>query len=576
MSRRRWWLLALGVAALTWALGGEWNSIAHGVPENHFLDAMVGLSFFGAGIVAIDRRPGNLIGPLMICYAVAWFLGNWGETGLPILTSLGFVGGALSTPFLVHIFFTYPSGRIQTTFERAVLWVVYALSFGVALVIVLTWDPRAFGCGGCWSTHAPIPDPDVADAALRINDRAAIVLVPLFFAAMILRWRRASRAERRELTPLWTAAALLAIAYLIGSFASPDSTHDSFSYLLWEIRAVLEICVPVVFAWGLLSGRLAQSAVGSLVVELEQPLPPGGLRDALARALSDRTLEVAYAIDGDEPWVDADGRPVILPDAGNGRAAVTVIEPEGTPLAALVHDPALDDGLVRAAGAAAGLAIANERLRAQVRVQLEEVRASRQRIVEAGDRERRRVERNLHDGAQQRLVTISLGLAMLQQRDQLDPQTRDALEQATVELRSAMSELRELARGIHPAILTEEGLVAAVEMIADRSSIPVRVHSDVDGRLPEPVETTAFYVVSECIANVAKYADASVARVGLERRNGSLFVEVADDGRGGANVKGGSGLRGLEDRVAAVGGTFRIESPPGAGTTVLAEIPTDV
>jgi signal transduction histidine kinase len=241
-----------------------------------------------------------------------------------------------------------------------------------------------------------------------------------------------------------------------------------------------------------------------------------------------------------------------------------------------VHDPALDDGLVRAAGAAAGLAIANERLRAQVRVQLEEVRASRQRIVEAGDRERRRVERNLHDGAQQRLVTISLGLAMLQQRDRLDPQTRDALEQATVELRSAMSELRELARGIHPAILTEEGLVAAVEMIADRSSIPVRVHSDVDGRLPEPVETTAFYVVSECIANVAKYADASVARVGLERRNGSLFVEVADDGRGGANVKGGSGLRGLEDRVAAVGGTFRIESPPGAGTTVLAEIPTDV
>jgi signal transduction histidine kinase len=262
-------------------------------------------------------------------------------------------------------------------------------------------------------------------------------------------------------------------------------------------------------------------------------------------------------------------------EAGADGRVDTFIEPDGRRLAVLIHDPALDEGLVRAAGAAAGMAIQNERLRAQVRAQLEEVRASRHRIVEAGDRERRRVERNLHDGAQQRLVTISLELAMLQQRPDLDPATLGGLEHASAELRSAMSELRELARGIHPAILTEEGLGAAVESVADRSAVPVQVHIDLNGRMPEPVEATAYFVVTESLANVAKYAHASVVRVEVAKRDGTLHVEVSDDGQGGADIGRGSGLRGLEDRVAAVGGTLRIESPRGNGTRVLAEIPSD-
>jgi signal transduction histidine kinase len=574
MSPRRWWLLLLLAASLAWAIGGEWVSITHGDTENHLLDALVGLSFFGAGIVAMDRRPGNIIGPLMIGYAATWFLGNWGNLGVPPLTTLGLIGATLSTPFLAHILFVYPSGRLRTTFERVVLWIVYVSSIGASVVIALTWNPRVFGCSTCWDTHAPFPSARVNDVAQQVSDRAPIILVPLFISVLVLRWREASRAERRELTPLWTASSILAIVYLIGSFASADS-RDPFAYLLWELNSILQLFVPVIFAWGLLSTRLAQSAVGHLVVELERPLLPGGLRDALARTLGDPTLEVAYAIEGQDRWVDANGQRVALSERPTDRRAVTVIEPEGTPLAALIHDPALDEGLVRAAGAAAGMAIANERLRAQVQAQLEEVRASRQRIVEAGDRERRRVERNLHDGAQQRLVTLSLGLALLQQREDLVPEAREVLAQASAELRSAMSELRELARGIHPAILTEEGLAAAVESVADRSSVPVQLHIALGGRLPEPVESTAYYVVSESLANVAKYAEASVARVDLARRNGSLRVEVVDDGKGGADADRGSGLGGLEDRVAAVGGTLRIESPHGEGTRVLAEIPSD-
>jgi signal transduction histidine kinase len=250
---------------------------------------------------------------------------------------------------------------------------------------------------------------------------------------------------------------------------------------------------------------------------------------------------------------------------------VTVVERQGRPLAALIHDPALDQGLVRAAAAAAGMAIENERLHAEVRAQLEEVRASRQRIVEAGDRERRRVERNLHDGAQQRLATLALSLAMLRDRDGADPATAALLADASAELKQAIDELRELARGI----LTEEGLPAAVESLADRSSLPVRVIADFDARLPEPVETVAYFVVSESLANVAKYAHASGARVEMSRRNGSLRVEVLDDGIGGADAARGSGLRGLEDRVAAVRGSFHVETRSSGGTRVLAEIPCD-
>ncbi|HKD98721.1 MAG TPA: sensor histidine kinase, partial [Micromonosporaceae bacterium] len=337
------------------------------------------------------------------------------------------------------------------------------------------------------------------------------------------------------------------------------------------------LAVPVVFVWGLLSSRLARGAVGDLVLELERPRPPGELRALLAGALGDPTLDLVYALEGQQRWVDAEGRPAGLPEPdGDPRARVsTLVQRDGRTLAALAHDPALDPGLVRAAAVAAGMAIDNERLHAEVRAQLEEVLASRQRIVEAGDQERRRVERNLHDGAQQRLATLALSLAMLRDRDGADPATATALAQASADLRMAIDDLRELARGIHPAILTEEGLPAAVESLAGRVSLPVRVVADFDTRLPGPVEAVAYFVVSESLANVAKYAHASAAEVDISRCDGTLRIEVRDDGVGGADPSLGSGLRGLSDRVSAVRGTFRVDSRPGGGTLVRAEIPCD-
>jgi signal transduction histidine kinase len=575
MTRRRWGLVVLAVAAIGYALGGEWQSIRGGVPENHLLDAAVGLSFFGAGIVALDRKPGNRIGLLMVGFAATWFLGNWSNWSAPVLPTLGVVGAALGTPFIAHIALSYPSGRVRSRFERIVLTAIYIVSCGTSLVVALTWDPRAFGCGDCPYAPAVWPNRTLADAASSLFDRSAIVLVPLFLASIVLRWRRASPAERRALAPLWLATWMLSVAYLIGAFAAPD-VNDPLAYLLWEIEAVIEIGVPIVFLWGLLSTRLARSAVGDLVVELEGPLAADDLHAALSRALGDPTLQVAYAMEEETQWVDASGQPVTLPTlSADGGQTVTIVRRDAEPIAALIHDTALDQALVRAVAAAAGMAIANERLRAEVRAQLAEVRASRQRIVEAGDRERRRVERNLHDGAQQRLVALSLSLAMLRRDGTRDPETDRALADASAQLRSALKELRELARGIHPAILTQEGLEAAVESLAERSNSQVRVTTSLDGSLPAPVEATAYFVVCEALANVAKYADAHAASVDLRRCNGSLRVEVADDGRGGADLHAGSGLLGLQDRVAALGGCLHIDSPAGAGTRLVAEIPVD-
>jgi signal transduction histidine kinase len=572
VTTRRWILVAAGVLSAAWIIGAEWSSIHAGVQENHLLDALVGGSFVGAGLVAIDRRPGNAIGPLMVAFGAVGYLPNWNNLGtIPVFPTLALVAEMASAALLANIALVYPTGHLSSRFDRVVMWIVYGTLVGTTALAVLTFPGRPPGCACAW-TPVFFPNGSVSSFMYDVNQRLPFVLVPLFLIAVVLRWRRASRAERRVLLPLWIAVALLAVAFLISAFGapSPDSTSDPFAYLMWELRGVISIAVPIIFLWGLLSERLARSAVGDLVVELDRPMPPEDLEAALARTLRDPSLQISYAIEGGR-WVDCDGKPVTAPEPGT--QGVTLVERDDEVLAALAHDPAIEPGLVQAAGVAAGMAIANERLRAEVRAQLQEVRASRLRIVEAGDAARRRVERDLHDGAQQRLVGLSLGLRMLEDRCKDVPGVAEDVEALQTELRAALQELRELARGLHPQILTEEGLGAAVESLADRSTVPVRVSIDGVERLPAPVEATAYFVVAEALTNVSKYAGASSAAVAIARANGSLLVDVTDDGGGGATIGGGSGLLGLEDRVAALGGTIAIESPIGEGTRLHAEIP---
>jgi signal transduction histidine kinase len=289
--------------------------------------------------------------------------------------------------------------------------------------------------------------------------------------------------------------------------------------------------------------------------------------------LRDPSLTLAYWLPDFQTYVDVNGRPVRLPD--DDRRSATLIDRNGEHVAALVHDPALDEErqLLEAVGAAAGMSLENARLHAELRARVEELRGSRARVIEAGQKERQRLERNLHDGAQQRLIALSLRLSLLERRLVAEPEAREELDAARREIALSLEELRDVARGIHPAVLSGHGLAVAVESLAARARLPVRLTLDVVGRLPERVEVAAYYVVSESLANVAKHAQAGEARVSLEQQPGLLVVEVVDDGVGGADTERGSGLRGLADRVEALGGRLRVWTPLGGGTRVQAEIP---
>jgi signal transduction histidine kinase len=299
------------------------------------------------------------------------------------------------------------------------------------------------------------------------------------------------------------------------------------------------------------------------------------VREMLAERLGDRSLNIAYWLPDREIFVDERGHPVDLPGSGSGRAW-TAVEREGDRVAAIVHDAELDatPELVHAAASAAALALDNERLKADLRARLEELRHSRRRIVEAADDARRQIERDLHDGAQQQLVSLALDLRLLRARLNHEPELADTVQELADKLAAALAELRELARGIHPAVLSDHGLGPAIHVLIERAPLKVECDLQIDDRLPPPVEAAAYFVVAEGLTNVVKYANAATATVRVRRRPDAVEVVVADDGIGGARIDAGSGLRGLSDRVAALEGELSLASPLGEGTRLAATIPT--
>src|SRR5581483_9525305 len=268
----------------------------------------------------------------------------------------------------------------------------------------------------------------------------------------------------------------------------------------------------------------------------------------------------------------ARGRPLPLPAVDSGRAA-TLVERDGNPVAALLHDPAVldDPGLADAAAAAARLASSHERLRTEVRAQIAELRASRRRLLRVADDERERLERRLREGAEARLAGVERRLRLAHEAAD-DAATRDGIARAQAQVEQALAELHELARGLHPRALSELGLAGALAGLAERAPLPVQVEIET-GDLPPEVAATAYFVCSEGLANVAKYSGASRAVLRVVRRGGRLAVEVDDDGAGGADPSRGWGLRGLGDRVDALGGRLEVESPAGGGTRLRAELP---
>ena len=564
-------LALLTVAVLPSALRGDAFSF------EVYREVAVGVLFVVAGLLGWSRRPTSAVGKLLTVAGLVWLLARalvWAGTN-PVVFSAGLVLVLLPIAFLAHLAVGFPSGRVTAPLERFVVVSSYVVIIAGVAFLDLS------GCPDCPRNLLAVPPEGLGRWLRALVLVATLGAITAFCAVLVGHWRRGSRAARRVLAPVLPPAlvyAAVSAANILSELGAPVGLGRQW---LW-VEDVAILAVPVAFLGGLLRSRLARYGVGELVVELGTAVG-GELRSAVSRALGDPSGEIAYWVRDLDGYVDPSGRPIELPIDDPDRA-VTVITRSDERIGALVHDPALreEPALLDAVCAAAGLAMENERLHAEVLARLAEVSASRARIVEAADAERRRVERNLHDGAQQRLVTLSLALTMARSRlakgttpseESPGSHVGELLSEAAEELVQALRELRELGRGIHPAILTEEGLDAALQSLAERSPVPVEISAHAGAPLPQPVEAAAYYVVSEALANVAKYADASTVKVIVERCERTVLVEVADDGMGGAVARPGSGLEGLGDRVAALDGRLGVDSPPGQGTRVRAEIP---
>jgi signal transduction histidine kinase len=503
---------ALWPTGLAFGVAAEWI----GQPDLIVLDAAAGFALLVLGLVTWSSRPRTRVGPIMVGAGFAWFLGTlWAHAVF------------LNRGPLAHLLLSYPSGSLSSRIERVFVGVGYG--YAVAYPVAA-------------------------------NDYATIAFAAGLVALSIRRYSVTWGPERRaRLAPL-AASTAFGLVLVSGGASRLADVGGGHAVLLAYDLCVLLIAVGL-FA-DLLWGQWAQAAVTGLVIDLGEP-GAGTLRDRLAQTVGDPTLVLAYRLPGEDHYVDEAGRTIELPLPG-GQRAVTAIEEDGLQLAALIHDAAVldDPPLISAVASATRLAVSNVQLQADVRERVREVEASRRRIVEAADAQRRRLELDLRVGPEQRLARVMDLLA-----DSGGP-----LADVRDDVAAAQAELREFARGIHPRTLTEHGLRAALEELAERSPVPVDVIVSAE-RFPPAVEVAAYFVCSEALANVGKYAEASSATVSINTNDGRLLVDVADDGVGGADPSRGSGLRGLADRVEALGGRLRVSGVVGHGTRVFAELP---
>jgi signal transduction histidine kinase len=540
----------------------------------HAADLAAGVGLLCAGLVAWFEAASRRLGGLALLAAALWFAPDWEgwDRGPSIVRSLGAAGAPLFLALLFHLLLAAPRGRVASRFARAAIVGGYAVVIVVAVGRALVREPLLDPY--CWRNcldnvfllHA---DEGMARALDRSWLVAAASIGLLLFATCVWRLLAATDPARRVLAPLLVPGGLAGatqVAYAIALLRTPSEAPKSMEFLsLFFARSLAITALALGIAWTIGRIRLTRAAVARVAAELGEAPPAGKLRQALAAAVGDPTLEVAYWLPASRRYVGADGEVVEAPAPGDGRAVIPIVR-EGEPLALVAYDPALLDGsdLERELGSAARLAVENERLQAEVFAQLQDLRASRTRIVERGDTERRRLERDLHDGAQQRLLALSydLRLAFAAAQQGGDRELTTLLNSATDEAQAALAELRELAHGIHPAILAEAGLAPALATLADEAPLPVELGELPPDRYAPAIETAAYLAIAEAIDDAAR-RNATFIVVEAARVADRLVVTARDDGAARE-----SALVHLADRIGALGGFVDIGPP-----TLRAEIP---
>jgi signal transduction histidine kinase len=552
--------VALELAALAPALLAD-----EPAPGYRIVFRLIGGAFAACGLIAWHRRPDSRSGMLMTVAGLGFSVSPLLQQldGAAPQTFATYLTDVWTVPFVALLLTYVTGGRVTSRVDRALVW-----TFVLALLVLqLVWMTFLDAHDNVFSAF---PDAGIANVVDKTQRSLVAVACLGTIVVVAVRWRAASPARRRALLP--SVAGSVALGLFVSLLVNDlVGTGERSQTHLW-IAIVSLFLVPAAFLAGLLRSRLARAGLTDLFSEL-QKLRGADLQEALARAMGDRTL-VLTRRDPRGGYVDAAGAAVEMP-ATAGERRIVPVQRNGREIAALVYDASLDDDpqLVEAVSAAAAIALENEQLHDESRARMAELRASRERLVAAGDDERRRLERNLHDGAQQRLVALSMQLRFLQSRIRDDPAIAEEIATtASTQLAESLQELRELARGIHPAVL-DHGLEPALESLIARSPVPAALRYEATDEPPGAVALAVYFVVSEALTNVAKYARARRATVRVWRVAARLLVEVGDDGVGGASAGGGSGLRGLADRVEALDGRLKVVSPPGAGTVVTAELP---
>ena len=493
---------------------------------------------------------------------IVWFAPVWvgWEVGPPLVRSIGMLAAGFVFPLLFYLVLAFPGGRLPAMGARALAWAVYLEAALAALGLALFRDP--YLDPACWANCTDnvflVRSLPALARAVTAADRWFTVAAATTLLA-VCAWRLLARRGRARvalvpivLPAMVFAAATGAHAIALSRIPLEDPGNRAFQ-LIFDVQNAAVILLAAGLAMGAVMTVVHRRGVARIVASLGAAPAPGSLESALARALGDPELRVAYWLPDVQRYVDAQGRPVAEPAAAPGRL-VTALMQQDRRVAMVSHAATLPE-LEREFGAAIRLGLENERLQAEILFQLGEVRASRARIVEAGDAERRRLERNLHDGAQQRILALSydIRLAHASAEAEADDRARLFLEQALADVQAGLGELRELAHGIYPAILTEAGLGPALATLADSASIPVELDDAVQDRYPEVVETAAYLMVAEAIEDAAGRG-AGYAAVTVAHRDGRLTVTVEDDGQCRS-----ASMTEIADRVGALGGILTVE-----------------
>ncbi len=535
----------------------------------------VGLAFIVAGITAWGSRPTRNPGVLLCVAGWLWLASGIRLSSDPVAFTLGVTLTLMYQPPLLQLALSFPSGLLRSRTEKAGVAFFYASWLLAPVAGWAFFDPRLHVKVGestsrnlllLWDSPALM---DVVGNGIRtfqISVGAAIV------AVLIARWHARTKAYRSAFLPLWLAVIVKTAATVWVSLAVIQVSGSlSTEALLWQYPATA--IVPLAVLFGLWRYRFARGSLGDVMVEVGSAPMSDRLIGALRRSVHDPTLSLLRWVPDQASFVDSKGVPQPLPDASTGRASM-VLERHGAPVGALIFDEALQDQpqLLAAVRSATSLSLENQQMEQQLREQLIEVRRSRERIVTAGDSRRRQLERDLHDGAQQRLVAVSMELARAKRAADLQ-EVQSLVGQASAELSEALHELRELARGVYPPSLREKGLAGSLTALAERSSLPVELDLKTHDGLPAHVEVAAYFICAEAVTNATKYAEAAWMRICIDGNEREMRMEIVDNGIGGAQPGSDGGLLGIADRAAALGGSLLIDSPDGKGTTIRAVLP---